>query len=76
MKSFAEIQSEKLDGDYEIVAEATGQSPETVKKKVLGSRIDKGAIVQTAFNILLRHRKESGKLLVAKIKRELKARQS
>lgn len=56
MKDFTQIQKHKLDGDYDLIAKATGQSRETVKKKVLGKRKDTHQVVQKAFNILISQR--------------------
>lgn len=76
MKSFEQIQNEKLPGDFEIIAEATGQSPETIKKKVQGARTDTHNTVRKAFNILLTHREKTKKMIVRMIKQELKAHES
>ncbi|PZR13162.1 MAG: hypothetical protein DI539_19540 [Flavobacterium psychrophilum] len=71
MKTFAQIQKEKLHGDFEIIAEAIGQTPRTVKSKVLGDRKDRDNIVQAAFTILLEDRAKSKKLIIIKIRRLL-----
>ena len=72
MKSLTEIQNAKQDGDYEIIAQALGQSPETIKKKLAQVRADKGKEVQRAFSILLAHREQSNNTVIANIRRALR----
>lgn len=71
MKTFTQIQKEKLPGDFEIIAEALGQTSRSVKSKVLGTRTDTDDLVRSAFSILLQDRKLSSELIKMKIRRQL-----
>jgi hypothetical protein len=72
MKTFTQIQKEKRNGDYKIIAKAIGQSALTIRSKVQGKRGDLKKIVQKAFTILLVSREENERLIMRKIKREIK----
>jgi hypothetical protein len=72
MKSFVQIQKEKRNGDYKIIAKATGQSALTIRSKVQGKRDDLKKIVQKAFTIFLVNREENERLIIRKIRREIK----
>ena len=76
MKSLKDIQNLKLDGDYELIGQALGQSPNTVKSKVFGYRRDTNDMVAKAFTILFKSRNDSREKAIEKIHRLVQHQQA
>lgn len=68
MKTLRELQNQIRANDYDIVGKALELSPETVRKIAKGKRKDIDKRVTKALNMLVKHRAESEKIIITRIR--------
>lgn len=68
MKTLRELQNQIKPNDYEIIGKALELSPETVRKIAKGKRKDIDKRVTKALNMLVKHRAESDKIIITRIR--------